>query len=180
MPTIRPHVARPSHPLRALPAPAVPALLVVAALVGLVPTGCGTVHKLTKKVPTLLGGKAVMEVCVSEELNDSSPVPVDLLVVYDKEVLKMLGKVSAHDWFRGGIRKQFFKDHPQKAADAWHWEWVPGQVVAEQRLPYRTGVQGGLIFADYFFPGDHRAEVDLSKPFLLHLAEKGFTVEPLR
>lgn len=161
-------------------APFLFAVVVLAILAGLVSTGCGSVHKLTKKVPTLLGGKAVMQVSVSEELNDSSPVPVDLLVVYDKEVLKMLGKVNAHDWFRGGLRKQFLKDHPQKAADVWHWEWVPGQVVAEQRLPYRTGVRGGVVFADYFFPGDHRAEVDLGKPFLLHLAETGFTVEPLR
>lgn len=152
----------------------------VLALATVLLGSCGVASKVTHKIPTLFGGRAVMRVTVSEQLNDSSPVPVDLLVVYDKEVLAMLGKLTAQDWFRGGMRKQFFKDHPEHAAKAFHWEWVPGQAVPEQRLSYRPGVKGGVIFADYFFPGAHRVEVDVGKPFLLHLAETDLSVEPLR
>lgn len=164
---------------RALPtSPAWLAAAVVVLTMGAL-SACSFTRVVNYKVPGLLGGNVVMRVTVTDELNDLSPVAVDLVVVYDKEVLAMLGKLSAEEWFRGGMRSQFLKDHPQHRADTWHWEWVPGQVVAEQDLAYEHGVKGGVIFADYFFPGDHRAKVDLAKPFLLHLAARGFTVEVL-
>lgn len=135
---------------------------------------------LPDKLPSYFGGHVRMQVFVAQDLNLESPVAVELLVVYDKKLLKSLEQMTASQWF--AKREQFLKDHSgkkKKALDHWKWEWVPGQVVPEQERPYQVGVAGGVVFANYFTPGEHRASFDPFEPFLLNLQDSDFTVEPI-
>ncbi len=134
---------------------------------------------LPAKLPGLFGGHFKMRVVVAENLNRDSPVALEVLVVYNKKLLKSLEKMTASQWFQN--RDQFLKDHSGKKSglDHWKWEWIPGQVVPEQARPYHIGVAGGVIFANYFAPGDHRASFSPFKPLLLNLKSSGFTAEAI-
>jgi len=136
-------------------------------------SACGT----ARAVKSLFGGIFPVEVRIAEGLNERSPVAVDVVVVYKKGMLAKLSEMKARDWF--GKREQMLRDQ-KDVIDVWPFEWVPGQPVESLALPYRVGAAGGVIFADYFSAGAHRAVVDPHQPVLLLLEEEGFTVEPLR
>lgn len=142
-------------------------------------TGCGVV-KATK---SLFGGNYPVEVWISEDLNQNSPIAVELVVVYDKATLDKLAEMSARDWFRK--RDQLAKDLADKV-DLWPWEWVPRDDLSAPlehpmvlNLPFRMGAKGGVLFADYYSPGEHRQLVNPYKPIRLRFEEGGFRVEPL-
>ncbi len=96
---------------------------------------------------------------VSPLANGGSPVAVDILLVSDKELLKELKKMTATDWF--ARREQIILDHP-KEQDllVLSREWVPGQVVEPARFTVGRDVRAGVVFANYFGPGEHRAVLD--------------------
>ncbi|HEX8272503.1 MAG TPA: hypothetical protein VF615_07595 [Longimicrobiaceae bacterium] len=117
-----------------------------------------------------------MAVYVAPEANNTSPVPVELVVAYDDELVKVLAGMTARDWFRQ--RAQLRQDNP-RGMRTLAWEFVPGQSVPLQplRVP-RKKAKGAFVFADFYAPGDHRVRVDPFKRILLTLREDGFSVDP--
>jgi len=112
---------------------------------------------------------------VHARANDRSPVPVDLVLVRDKETLGVVLPLTARQWFQQ--RDQLLRDHPG-SLHAEHWEFVPGQARRFDRLPMgRSGV-ALIIFADYLTPGPHRARVGHLQRFTLVLGERDFQVVP--
>ena len=104
---------------------------------------------------SFFGGTCDVSVRVAPGINQNSPVPVEILLIYDAALLKKVSGMSAQAWFAG--REQFLRDNPPgKGYEDWFWEWIPGQAVTDQSLSYRPLIQGGVIFAGYFSPGDHR------------------------
>src|SRR5581483_4469768 len=102
-------------------------------------------------------------------------VAVDILLVFDDELLKELQKMPARDWF--SRRDQIKRDYPDgRGFESWEYEWVPGQDVPELVLPYRVATKGGVIFANYLTPGDHRGRWDGRENIQISLLEKNFTV----
>ena len=126
---------------------------------------------------SLFGGDLKMQVRVSPELNQNSPVAVDLVVAYEKKLLEQLQELTAQEWFEQ--RDQLQRDFP-KGLDRWSWEWVPGQEVPEQTLTFRLGAAGALLFADYLEPGAHRQAVDPHEHFHLELEVSAFSITPLK
>ncbi|HXM33185.1 MAG TPA: hypothetical protein VN921_05980 [Chthoniobacterales bacterium] len=119
-----------------------------------------------------------IKVKVSSQANDDNPVAFDLVLVTDKELLKELMKISASDWFEN--RNQYRLDYPEETGlSAGSWEWVPGQVVALEPITVEPAIVGGVIFANYFTPGAHRARINPRKDFLVNLGAADFTVTPL-
>lgn len=117
-----------------------------------------------------------MAVYAAPEANNTSPVPVELVVAYDDELVKVLGAMTARDWFRQ--RAQLRQDNP-RGLRTLAWEFVPGQSVPLQPLPVRRKkARGAFVFADFYAPGDHRVRVDPFKRILLTLREDGFSVDP--
>ena len=113
-------------------------------------------------------------VVVSQEVNQRSPVAVDLLVIYDQTLLDQILEMTAKDWFEQ--REQFQRDFPD-GYKSWEWEWVPGQAVPPQKLPlHARRVKGGVLFADYSAPGAHRAPIDLRKPVTIVLGRDSFSL----
>jgi type VI secretion system protein len=124
--------------------------------------GCPKAPKvITKRVPgTAKESKMDVKFHVSPTANANNPVALDLVLVSDKNLLKELQKMTASQWFER--REQIILDHP-KVGDlvvVGRWEWAPGQVVPPTRLVVQPEVKAGLIFANYFSPGEHRAIID--------------------
>src|SRR5215213_8540008 len=135
------------------------ALLSACALVlPLLLSGCP--KGVTKRLPGgPKDGKLDLRVRVSPRANGENPVALDVLLVSDKELLKELQKMSASDWF--AKREQIILDHPKEGQlVVRRLELVPGQVVEPSRLVVPSEVRAGVVFANYFNPGEHRAVLD--------------------
>lgn len=142
-------------------------------------TACPKV-KVPKKIPGTSGeSKLDVKVHVSPKANNNNPVAVDLVLVSDKKLLQELMKMSASEWFEK--RRQVELDHPKETElAAGRWEWVPGQEVKLDRVRVKFEVVGGVIFANYFNAGTHRAPIDPRKGILITLGEDNLCVQSLK
>jgi type VI secretion system protein len=121
--------------------------------------------------------KLMVKVDVSPRANNNNPVALDLVLVKDKKLLKELMKISAAEWFQK--RSQYRLDYPKEIGlNAGSWEWVPGQVVTIEPIPFKFKVAGGLVFANYVTAGTHRAVVNPGKPFVITLGAEDIMVTP--
>jgi len=98
---------------------------------------------------TRAGGEMVLNVTVSADANQNSPIPVDLALVSDKGLLKTLAQMPVADWF--AKRSQLQADHAKQLAVK-SWEWVPGQAVGPIPVKVAPAVDGAVIFAEYPSP----------------------------
>lgn len=144
-------------------------------------TACPKV-KVPKTVRKVSGGgdtKMDVKVHVSPNANNNNPVAVDLVLVQDKKLLQQLMKMSASEWFEK--RHQFELDYPKETAlNAGHWEWVPGQDVKVDQVPVKMEIIGGVVFANYFNAGTHRAPIDPRKGVLITLGDDNLCVQSLK
>lgn len=91
------------------------------------------------------------------DANLNSATSVDLVLVYNKELLKTIGKMPAAKYFTSS--RQLLLDNPT-LLDVWRWELVPGQIVAGFVPDQDKGPAfGAYVFANYLTPGDHRIRV---------------------
>jgi type VI secretion system protein len=98
-----------------------------------------------------------VSIYAAPDANHNSAIAVDLVLVYNQELLKTLGKMSAGKYFASS--KQLLLDNPS-LLDIWHWELVPGQIVEGFKPPQDKGdAYGAYVFANYLTPGDHRVRV---------------------
>ena len=142
-------------------------------------TACPKV-KVPKKIPGTSGeSKLDVKVHVSPKANNNNPVAVDLVLVSDKKLLQELMKMSASEWFEK--RNQVALDYPKETGlAAGRWEWVPGQQVQVDRVTVKFEVVGGVVFANYFNAGAHRAPIDPRKGILVTLGEDSLCVQSLK
>jgi len=124
-------------------------------------------------------GKLMLKVEVSPRANNNNPVAVDLILVKDKKLLNELMKISAAEWFEK--RSQYRLDYPKETGlSAGSWEWVPGQVVKLDPIPFKFKAAGGLVFANYITPRAHRAVIDPRKPVVITLGAEDITTTAKR
>lgn len=142
-------------------------------------TACPKV-KVPKKIPGTSGeSKLDLKVHVSPKANNNNPIAVDLVLVSNKKLLQELMKMSAREWFEK--RHQYELDYPKETGlAAGRWEWVPGQQVKVDLVTVKFEVVGGVIFANYFNAGPHRAPIDPRKPTLVTLGEDNLCVQSLK
>ena len=144
-------------------------------------TACPKVPKVVRsKVPGASGeSKLEVKVHIAPTANNNNPVAVDLVLVKDKKLLTELMKMSASDWF--DKRHQVELDYPKETElDAGRWEWVPGQQVQVDRMPVDLDIVGGVVFANYFKAGTHRARFDPRKGILITLGDENLCVQSLK
>ena len=153
-------------------------LYACALLIPLLLAGCPKGPKvITKRMPGgPKDGKLDLRVHVSPRANGENPVALDILLVSDKELLKELQKMSASDWF--AKREQIILDHPkEEQLIVFRRELVPGQLVEPERLVVKSEIRAGLVFANYFNPGEHRAVLDpKARDVQINLEEKKLEV----
>ncbi len=148
-----------------------PSVILTLALVA---SSCTTVNKLSTKTRQLFGGDLQVEVTVSPNLNQKSPLAVELLLFEDKKLIPAVEGLEAREWFQS--REQYFLDN-KKGVRSYLWEWVPGQSVEPLTVKIKAGTKQAILFANYMAPGAHREKLDPRRHFVLHLGERKFRVE---
>ncbi|MBX9621289.1 MAG: hypothetical protein K2X28_04580 [Alphaproteobacteria bacterium] len=117
----------------------------LALAVALSLTGCGPDLSINS-----------VTIYTDQDANQNSAIAVDLVVLYDDNLVKGLGQMSASQYF--STTSQLLLDNPT-LLDIWHWELVPGQVVQVFSPETATAANGAYVFANYLTPGDHRLKV---------------------
>lgn len=98
-----------------------------------------------------------VSIYTTPDANQNSATAVDVVIIYDQELVKTIGQMSASQYFSS--TRQLLLDNPT-LLNIWHWELVPGQVV-QNFTPEEgaTKAYAGYVFANYLTPGDHRLKV---------------------
>lgn len=112
------------------------------------------------------------------EANQTSAVAVDVVLVYQNELVETLRDLTARAWFEQ--RSQLRRDHPnpKKSYEAFSLELVPGQQ-ARQSLPRLSCARAGFVFADYAQSGVHRERFASNLDSLIvDLDRDGFSLQP--
>ncbi len=126
---------------------------------------------------SFFGAQSNVKVTIAPNVNQTNPVQVDLLLVYDDALLKQLLQMTAKDWF--DKRDEIRNNYPEgEGYDSWQWEWIPNQKVAPQYIPVRMKSLACIVFANYYTAGPHRMRVSPHEDMKINLSEKGFSVEP--
>lgn len=149
---------------RGSPARRLGALLVVALL-----AGCGGASD--KPIQSRL-----IEFAVAQGANQDSPIAVDIVYVYDPQLVAQLTQMTARDWFqkRDQIRQAFPTGY-----DLTSYEVVPGQKGPIETVPPKSSQAiAAFIFANYASDGTHRARVDGLERFFIALGDKDFVIQP--
>ncbi len=104
------------------------------------------------------------EIHVEEVTFESTPnsnhnhvAPIDLVVVYDPQLIATFLALSANDYFEK--KKQLLRDNPDKF-EIFSWEPIPGIFVPPQHVVLSHALpQAGILFANFVTPGDHRIRI---------------------
>ena len=108
--------------------------------------------------------------------NDFSATPVDLVVVYNQELLGKLAQTPANDYFRNS--DQLKRDYPGMI-ESFRWEVVPGQKLFDQSVGMRGSAPlGGFIFANIIAQGEHRVRLGGRRNLQIELKNADFSVGP--
>jgi len=98
-----------------------------------------------------------VSIYTDQDANQNSATAVDLVIIYDPNLVNSIGKMSASQYFSNA--QQLILDNPT-LLDIWHWELVPGQIVqAFTPAAGDTEAYAAYVFANYLTPGDHRLKV---------------------
>lgn len=124
-----------------------------------------------------------VKVTIVPGANGNSPVALDVVSVTDKDLTKELSKLTAADWFQK--RDQYKLDYTKPGVlRVESGEWVPGQRVPSVDLPAPLPIPipllsskaTTLVFANYFTPGPHRAELQPKKVTSIELGENDLKI----
>jgi type VI secretion system protein len=108
-------------------------------------------------VPGVLRGNppVTLQISVAGDANGDTPIPVDVVFVWDDALAETLSGMPARTWFEQ--KRQLRNDDPdERAFGVQGWEWVPGQAVATQECRARQRPRAVFLFANYRTEGAHR------------------------
>ena len=118
-----------------------------------------------------------LEIRAVPNANGDSPVALDVVVPYAKEMLDQLVGITAREWFKR--RDQFRRDFPTEF-DLLQLEIVPGTVrTVNLELRAAGNAEGALVFANYFSEGAHRVRVGKLENIVIDLLEHQFVVRQI-
>lgn len=118
--------------------------------------------KFKKRVPL-----ETVQITAEFDANSTTPTLMHLVVVFDPDLLKELGKLKGPQYFEKA--NDIINDHPD-LLEVTEWEVAPGQVIPRQGIIIRGNAPyGGLIFARFMSAGDHRVKVGKQKHIKLRL-----------
>lgn len=115
----------------------------------------------------------------SDDVNNNSPVAVDVVFVTDDAMLARIAELPASKWFAG--RADLVSAYP-KSIQYRSWEFVPGQ---HRDVPGdtfdRPRVAAAFIFANYANPGAHRVRIEqFSGRLAVQLDDNTFSVSAVK
>jgi len=134
--------------------------------------GCGLTHP-GKKLMQVAGHPPVLVLQgnVASNANTNSPIPFDVVILRDKDLLKEISKMDAVAWF-GAKGRCNYRGGPKAKVQFHSWEFVPGQTFRVDVL-IPVDAKAVLGFADYTTSGDHRVSLATSGSHSLEMSEDG-------
>jgi type VI secretion system protein len=128
------------------------------------------------------GDKAIqsrlIEFEVAQGANQDSPIAIDIVYVYDSQLVPQLTQMTARDWFqkKSQVRQAF-----PTGFDVASFEVVPGQRGPIESVPPKsTQAIAAFVFANYASEGTHRARIDGLEHFFIALGDKDFVIQPAK
>lgn len=117
-----------------------------------------------------------VDIQVSSKANRDAAVALDIVYVFDPQLLTQLQGLGAKDWFRQ--RAELGTLYPTGIAVS-SYEVVPGQIVPIEKVPdHYTNAIGVFAFANYQAEGAHRARLDSLKNAIIRLDENELIIVP--
>ncbi|WP_369407748.1 hypothetical protein [Trinickia terrae] len=115
----------------------------------------------------------------SDDLNNNSPVAVDIVFVTDEAMLARIAELPASKWFAG--RADLVSTFP-KSLRYRSWEFVPGTHLTVSGDTFdRPRVAAAFIFANYAGPGAYRVRIEqFSGRLAVQLDDNTFSVSAVK
>lgn len=121
-------------------------------------------------------GRPFIQIVASSTANDTSPIPVTLVAIYEPQWVEKLMRMSAKDWYEK--REQLRRDHSGSAALAeWDWMMNPGQTSPPMMVEVDRRTVAWFVFARYHSPGTHRFALDTYQGLCIELKTNHFVVQ---
>lgn len=109
---------------------------------------------------------------VADDVNDSSPVTLHILIPYKDDLLSELSKMSAEEYFK---RSEQIKSDNAGNLDIFAWDLIRSQKLDDEPIsPTKVNGAGILVFARYSTPGDHRISIADDEAVLIKLDKGDF------
>jgi type VI secretion system protein len=115
----------------------------------------------------------------SDDVNNNSPVAVDVVLITDDAMLQRLAELPASKWFAG--RADLASTFP-KSIRYRSWEVVPGQRLEVSGETFAgPRVAAAFVFANYPGPGAHRVRIEqFSGRMVVQLDSNAFSVSAMK
>lgn len=158
--------------------------LIVFSLFLIFQTGC--LSEMTSTVKSALNfqsGKVWIERLrfkVDPNLNNNSPVTMNLIIVYRKDIMDELSKMTAFKYFNE-INK-IKRSYDSNSVKIFSFDIIPGQRMEDKNvLPERvSSALGAFIFVRYSNDGEHRVQLGSEKFLLVQLGKLDFSVSEIK
>jgi type VI secretion system protein len=113
----------------------------------------------------------------ADNVNDTSPVTVHIVIAYKPELLKELMKMDAETYFH---KLDQLKSDYTGQIDVFEWDIIRGQRLEAPITPSQVSGEGVVVFARYSSPGDHRVAIADDHEVIIQLDKLDFKVIPVR
>jgi type VI secretion system protein len=114
----------------------------------------------------------------ADNVNDSSPVTVHILIPYTADLLKDLMKIDADAYFQ---KANQIKIDNAGNLDVFSWDIIRGQRLNDVAItPSKLSGEGIVVFARYGTPGPHRAAIADDREVVISLERADFKVLPVK
>ncbi len=155
----------------------------ILALCSIVLVGCGAdaVTSAIKSAISMQPAKVWLEKVhfkATDDVNDTSPVTVHIVVCYKPDLLADLVKMDADTYFQ---KADQIKTDNAGQIDVFSWDVIRGQRLNDQPITLsKVSGEGVLVFARYSSPGPHRIAVADDKEIIIQLEKLDFKVIPVK
>lgn len=113
----------------------------------------------------------------ADNVNDTSPVTVHIVIPYKEDLFKELMKMDSETYFHK--LDQLKSDHAGQI-EIFEWDIIRGQRLNATIDPSRVSGEGAIVFARYSSPGPHRAAVGDAQEVIIQLDKLDFKVIPVK
>ncbi len=155
----------------------------ILAFCSVVLAGCGgdAVVSAVKSAISLQPAKVWLEKVsfkASDDVNDTSPVTVNIVIPYKPDLMADLSKMDADTYFK---KVDQIKSDNAGQIDVFSWDIIRGQRLDNVPItPSKVTGEGVLVFARYSSPGPHRIAVGDDKEIIIQLEKLDFKVIPVK
>lgn len=113
----------------------------------------------------------------ADNVNDTSPVTVHIVIAYKPELLADLMKMDAETYFH---KLPQIKSDYSGQIDVFEWDIIRGQRLEAPITPSRVSGEGAIVFARYGSPGEHRVAIADDHEVIIQLDKLDFKVIPVK